>query len=108
MFLYRNDTEHLYHAFVYSPVSHFFPVSIQYLQYIHCLLHQTLEILRYPGLRVFNYCQTSVLSFTNRGILSGYQSLLALNLSGTPSLKIFTSPPSCQLLDNRLYIQERH
>ena len=23
---------------------HFFPVSIQYLQCIHCLLHQTLEI----------------------------------------------------------------
>ena len=32
------DTEHLYHAFMYSLVSHFFPVSIQYLQCIHCLL----------------------------------------------------------------------
>ena len=26
---------------------HFFPVSIQYLQCIHCLLHQTLEIFSY-------------------------------------------------------------
>ena len=51
---------------------------------------------------VFNYCQTSVLSFTNGGILSGYQKLLALHLSGTPSLKTGDSPPSCQLLDNQL------
>ena len=52
---------------------------------------------------LLNYCQTSVLFFTNGGILSGYLSLLALHLIGTPSLKIGTSPPSCQLLDNHLY-----
>ena len=52
----------------------------------------------------FTYCQTSVLSFTNGGILSGYRSLLALHLSETPSLKTGTSPPSCQLLDNQLYM----
>ena len=33
----------VYHAFMFSLVSHFFPISIQYLQCIHCLLHQTLE-----------------------------------------------------------------
>ena len=42
--------------------------------------------------------------FTNGGILSGYQNLLALHLSGTPSLKTGTSPPSCELLDNSLSI----
>ena len=42
--------------------------------------------------------------FTNRGILSAYLSLLALHLSGNPSMKTVTSPPSCQFLDNRLYI----
>ena len=35
---------------------------------------------------------------------SGHQSLLALYLSGTPSLKTGTSPPSCIHLDNHLYI----
>ena len=40
----------------------------------------------------------------NGEIFSGYQSLLALNFSGTPSLKIGTRPPSCLHLDNRLYI----
>ena len=43
-FRYRKDTEPLYHSFVYSLVSLFFPVSIHYMQYIHCLLHQMLEI----------------------------------------------------------------
>ena len=38
----------------------------------------------YEKLASRNYCQTSVLSFTNGGILSGCQSLLALHLSGTP------------------------
>ena len=33
-----------------------------------------------------------------------YQSLLALYLSGTPSLKTGTSPPSCLYLDNPLYM----
>ena len=41
---HHKDTEHLYHAFVYSLVTLFFPVSIHYLQCIHHLLHQTLEI----------------------------------------------------------------
>ena len=31
-------------------------------------------------------------------------SLLALHLSGTPSLKTGTSPTSCLLLDNHLYM----
>ena len=31
-------------------------------------------------------------SFTNGGILSGYPSLLALHLSGTPNLKTGTNP----------------
>ena len=44
------------------------------------------------------YCQT------NRGVLSGYPCLLALHLSRTPSLTNGTSPPSCLLLDNPLYI----
>ena len=38
------------------------------------------------------------------GILSGYSSLLALHLGGTPSLKTGTSPLRYLLLDNRLYI----
>ena len=42
---------------------------------------------------VFYYCQTSVLFLYNWGIFSGDQSLLALYLSGTPSLKTGTSPP---------------
>ena len=41
-------------------------------------------------------CLTTVkqvfFAFTNKGILSGYQSLLALHLSGTPSLMTGTSP----------------
>ena len=41
---YCKDTEPLYHSFMYSLVSHFFPVSIHCLQCIHCLLHQTQEI----------------------------------------------------------------
>ena len=49
---YRKDTEHLCHAFMYSRVSHFLPVSIRYLQCIHCLLHQMLEI--------FNRHQTEI------------------------------------------------
>ena len=40
----------------------------------------------------------------NGGIFSGYQTLLALHLSGTPSLKTGTRPPSCLHLDNHLYI----
>ena len=54
--------------------------------------------------RVFNYCQTSVLFFTYRGILSEYFSLQALHLSGTPSLKTGTRPPRYLHLHNRLYI----
>ena len=38
---YCKDTEPLNHSFMYSLVSHFFPVSIHYLQCIHCLYHQT-------------------------------------------------------------------
>ena len=49
-------------------------------------------------------CLTTVkqvfFSFTNGGILS----LLALHPSETSSLKTITSPPSCQLLDNRLHM----
>ena len=44
VFLYLKDTEPLYHSLMYSLVSPFFPVSIHYLQCIHCLLHQMLEI----------------------------------------------------------------
>ena len=40
----------------------------------------------------------------NGGIFSGYQSLLVLYLSGTPSLRTGTSPPSCLYLDNHLYM----
>ena len=43
-------------------------------------------------------------SYTNGLILSGYLSLLALQISGTPSLMTGTSPPSCLLLDNHLFI----
>ena len=41
--------------------------------------------------------------YTNGGIHSGYLCLLALYLSGTPSLMTGTSPPSCLLLNNRLW-----
>ena len=44
--VYCKDTEHLYRAFVYYLVSLFFPVSIQYLQCTHSLLHQMLEICK--------------------------------------------------------------
>ena len=44
-----------------------------------------------PGI----YCQKTVLFLYNGGIFSGYRSLPALYLSGTPSLKTGTSPPSC-------------
>ena len=54
--------------------------------------------------RVVYYRQTSVLFLYNGGIFRGYQSLLALYLSGTPSLKTSTRPPSCLHLNNRLYI----
>ena len=40
IYYYRKDTEPLFDSFMYSLVSHFFPVFIQYLQYIHCWLHQ--------------------------------------------------------------------
>ena len=53
-------------------------------------------------------CLTTVrqvfFSFTSGGILSEYLSLPALHLSGTPSLKTNTSPPSCQLLHNWLFM----
>ena len=71
---------------------HFFQVSIQYLQFIHCLLHY--------------YCQTSVLFLYNGGIFSGYPSLQALYFSGTPSLTTGTRPPSCLHLNNRLCISK--
>ena len=51
--------------------------------------------------RVFYYCQASVLFLYNGG---GYQSLLALYLSGTPSQRTGTRPPRCLYLGNRLYI----
>ena len=60
-----------------------------------------MQVLR-EEIRVFNYCQTCVLYFASRGILSGYLSLLALHLSGTSSLRAGTRPPSCFNLDNRL------
>ena len=44
--------------------------------------------------RVFNYCQTSVLSLPI-GQLSGSQSLQALHPSWTSSLTTGTRPPSC-------------
>ena len=47
-------------------------------------------------------------SFTNGGILSGYLSLLALHLSGFPNLRTGNGPPSCQLLDNRLFTTFSH
>ena len=43
-------------------------------------------------------------TFISGGILSGYLSLLALHLSGTPSLRTGSRPPSCFHLNNRLYI----
>ena len=54
--------------------------------------------------RVFHYCQTSVLFFFYGGFLSGYWSLLALHLSGTPSLRTGTRPPSCLQLPKRPHI----
>ena len=63
---------------------------------------QSLRVRKY--IRVFNYCQASALFFTNGGIPSGYSSLLALHLGGTPSLKTGTSPSSCLLVNNCLYI----
>ena len=51
---------------MYSLVSHFFPVSIQYLQCIHCLLHQTLEI--------FDECIYQVMPHATSGLyLQGRQ-----------------------------------
>ena len=41
---------------------------------------------------VFYYCQTSVLFLYNGGIFSGYQSLLALYLSGTPLWRPVLTP----------------
>ena len=41
---YCKDTETFYHSFMYSLISSLFPVSIHYLQCIHCLLHQMQEI----------------------------------------------------------------
>ena len=46
----------------------------------------------------------SVTVFSNLTKLTNYLSLLALHLSRTPRLMTSTSPPSCLLLDNRLYI----
>ena len=45
--------------------------------------------------------------FINGGSLSESQSLQALHLSGAPSLTTSTSPPTCQLHDNRLYFWSR-
>ena len=44
-------------------------------------------------------------SLYNGGIFSEYPNLPAFHLSGTPSLKTGTRPPSCLHLDNHLYIQ---
>ena len=43
-------------------------------------------------------------AFISGGILSEYLSLLALHLSGTPSLRTGSRPPSCFHLNNHLYI----
>ena len=56
------------------------------------------------NIRVFYYCHTSIHFLYNGGYYSGYQSLQALYLSGTPSQKAGSRPPSCLYLDNRLYI----
>ena len=42
--------------------------------------------------RVFYYCQTSVLFLYNRGIFSGYQSLLAYTLVGPPVWGLVLDP----------------
>ena len=57
--------------------------------------------------RVFNHWQTSVLSLSTVGSLVDHRAYKALHLSGTSSLTTGTSPPSCQLLDNQLYISTR-
>ena len=63
--------------------------------------------------RVFNYCQTKecfttvkqvFFSYTTEGYYSEQPDLLALYLSGTPSLMTGTRPSSCLHLDNGLYI----
>ena len=41
---------------------------------------------------------------STEGSLVDTRAYLALHLGGTPSQETSTSPPSCQLLDNRLYI----
>ena len=87
----------------HNMVSISFRISSEIQNMLVCalLLHRSSEAKR-RNKRVFNYCQTSVSFFNQRRILSVYQSLLALHLSGTPSLKTGTRPPSCQLLDNCL------
>ena len=49
-------------------------------------------------------CQTSVLSFINGGILSGYKSLPSLTPWWDPQSRDRYKPPSCQLLENRQYL----
>ena len=44
--------------------------------------------------------------YTTEGYYSGLPDLLALYLSGTPSLTTGTRPPSCLHLDNRLYMPQ--
>ena len=63
------------------------------------LINRTLNWLyftsfkRYIDFKVTSESIGQKIDFSNGGILSGYSSLLALHLSGTPSLKTGTSPP---------------
>ena len=56
------------------------------------------------SLQIIGIDEKRFLFLYNGGIFSGQPNLLALYLSGTPSLKTATRPPSCIHLDNRLYM----
>ena len=66
-------------------------------------LHVLCAGMVYINKRVFNYCQTIVLSLS-RGQLSGSPSVQALHLSGTPALHLVLDPLAVIFLDNCLYM----
>ena len=61
-------------------------------------------------LDVFIYIDANlvILQYLTEGSLVIIRAYPALNLSGTPSQETGTRPPSCLLLENRLYIYTFH
>ena len=62
------------------------------------------DVLRRGNKRFLNFVKQVFFLLSTEGSLVDNRASLALYLGGTPSQRTGTSPPSCLLFDNRLYI----